>query len=532
MEDVSEVRTDGSSLLKAVYLSRLRLTRLLLEGGAYINESNERGETPLMVACKTRHTDQQSVPKAKLVKYLLESGADPNIQDKGGRTALMHACLERAGPEAVALLLGSGADPSLEDHRGSSALIHAVNTGDKETLRVLLDACKARGKEVIIITTDKLPSGHQMTKQYLNVPPSPHLADWPCASPSEIELHAAPQTPRRHLFTFGDCQGSGSGVATSQPGSPIHRPSPTHSGLAKLLHLQRLNSEPWLKIPPALLAQQTKASSLTEDLPDISPEEEISFRLNALNFPKAPIPRHRGADARDSPCRSQGIEQTEYADGTSAGGGGAGARSRSMTMSPYYVPLPLTRTSAASAEQRPPSWPAGTRIPTPTWRCPACATSSSAGRWAWSTTAPTRSCASTAPSHWMTARGCWRRESWYPPAPPPCWAPARPWKARGRGPGGTQPFWSAGAQGPPSPTPSPTPGPATCPRSTRTRPIPQIGVSPWAGAGGSTDVLKPLVPMAPSFLKDHKAKKMLLRRHSMQPEQIKQLVNMEEVFSH
>lgn len=62
------VCTDGNSLLKAVYLSRLRLTRLLLEGGAYINESNERGETPLMVACRTHHADTQSVPKPKMVK--------------------------------------------------------------------------------------------------------------------------------------------------------------------------------------------------------------------------------------------------------------------------------------------------------------------------------------------------------------------------------------------------------------------------------------------------------------------------------
>lgn len=70
MDQSTEIRTDGSSLLKAVYLSRLRLTRLLLEGGAYINESNEHGETPLMVACKTHHTDSQSVPKHKMVWYV------------------------------------------------------------------------------------------------------------------------------------------------------------------------------------------------------------------------------------------------------------------------------------------------------------------------------------------------------------------------------------------------------------------------------------------------------------------------------
>lgn len=70
MEDSTEVRTDGNSLLKAVYLCRLRLTRLLLEGGAYINESNERGETPLMVACKSHHADAQSVPKPKIIRWV------------------------------------------------------------------------------------------------------------------------------------------------------------------------------------------------------------------------------------------------------------------------------------------------------------------------------------------------------------------------------------------------------------------------------------------------------------------------------
>lgn len=71
MEDSTEVWTDGNSLLKAVYLCRLRLTRLLVEGGAYINESNERGETPLMIACKTHYTDAQCVPKHKIVRYTL-----------------------------------------------------------------------------------------------------------------------------------------------------------------------------------------------------------------------------------------------------------------------------------------------------------------------------------------------------------------------------------------------------------------------------------------------------------------------------
>ncbi|XP_056312887.1 ankyrin repeat domain 34Bb [Danio aesculapii] len=321
MEDSVEVRTDGNSLLKAVYLCRLRLTRLLLEGGAYINESNERGETPLMVACKSHHSDAQSVSKSKIIRYLLENGADPNIQDKSGKTALMHACMEQAGEEVLLLLLSSGADPSLEDHTGSSALVYAVNAGDKDALRVLLDACKAKGKEVIIITTDKLPSGRQMTKQYLNVPPPPNLEDRlhcapaSCMCPSENKLctpHISPPTNNRSEINLGSTQT----LPISKPGSPTQVSSPLQAAsVAKLLHLQRLHSEPWLKIPSSLLLQQSKSSSLTEELLDITPEEELSFGYNGCRPPmKAMVARHQSIDIKDTTGLLRAFEMTSDAE--------------------------------------------------------------------------------------------------------------------------------------------------------------------------------------------------------------------------
>ncbi|KAI4882318.1 hypothetical protein NFI96_002582 [Prochilodus magdalenae] len=316
------VHTDSNSLLKAVYLSRLRLTRLLLEGGAYINESNERGETPLMIACKSRHTDHQGVPKAKMVGYLLESGADPNIQDKSGKTALMHACLEQAGPEVVSLLLATGTDPCLKDHTGSSALIHAIQAGDEETLKLLMDACKARGKEVIIITTDKLACGRQMAKQYLKVPPLATPEQWdklnsssvPCTSPSEIHLSTSPQgtvssSPTEHMFSFQDLQS----IVNSQPTSPSHHPHLEHARVNKLHHLQRLHSEPWLKIPQSFLAQQqTKGSSPMEELPDITPEEELAYKMNRLAF-GSPLSRHCSVDLKEATSSNQNLLQEKHA---------------------------------------------------------------------------------------------------------------------------------------------------------------------------------------------------------------------------
>ncbi|XP_074665591.1 LOW QUALITY PROTEIN: ankyrin repeat domain-containing protein 34A [Strix aluco] len=236
---------DGSALLRAVAQGKFRLTRLLLEGGAYINEGNAAGQTPLMAACRAGYADPPEQPR--MVRYLLENGADPNIPDKTGKTALMHACAERAGPAVAAVLLAHGADPSARDYAGASALVYAINRGDRETLQVLLDACKARGKEVIIITTDTSPSGTKTTRQYLNSPPSPGLEEKRspalCMSPSDIEVRTAAspagseKEEERDVFCF-----------PPPPPAPVSAvPEPPR---ARGRPLKRLNSEPWGLVAP------------------------------------------------------------------------------------------------------------------------------------------------------------------------------------------------------------------------------------------------------------------------------------------
>lgn len=231
----------------------------------------------------------------------------------------MHACLEQAGAEVLSLLLSSGADPTLEDHSGLSALVYAVNSGNRDVLKVLLDACKAKGKEVIIITTNKLPSGHQVTKQYLNVPPPPdleerlHYTPTSCyMSASEVQPRTPPQgssastspQPGSPLVGLRDpqCLGSGLGLVTSRPGSPIQHPSPLGvPGVDKRLNLHRLHSEQWSKCP-SLLLQQSQASSLTEEPVEITPEEELSFTVNSLSFHGRPsaVSRHHSIDVKDA----------------------------------------------------------------------------------------------------------------------------------------------------------------------------------------------------------------------------------------
>ncbi|XP_060936400.1 ankyrin repeat domain-containing protein 34B [Limanda limanda] len=286
----------GNPLLRAVFLGRLRLTRLLLEGGAYINESDSQGQTPLMVACRTQHADAQSASRVKLVQFLLEKGADPNIQDKEGHSALMHACREQAGPEVVSLLLASEADISLEDQSGMSALVYAVMAGDWKVLKLLLDTCKAKGKEVIIIATDKFPCGQLQAKHYLTIPPigplnqTDKMASAAPASPSEIQIITSPQCtssslcPPKTVFSFKEAHSWG---VSSHPCSPARSRGFDQVAANRLQQpLLRLNSEPWLKIPASVLTQQSLAASSSKNGQDVNQTDNFSVRVPILERDK------------------------------------------------------------------------------------------------------------------------------------------------------------------------------------------------------------------------------------------------------
>uniref|UniRef100_A0A8D3CVU9 Ankyrin repeat domain-containing protein 34A n=1 Tax=Scophthalmus maximus TaxID=52904 RepID=A0A8D3CVU9_SCOMX len=271
MGDGGLLQSEGNALLKAVFQGKLRLTRLLLEGGAYINEGNERGETPISAACLASYDDPQT--RQRMVRYLLEKGADPNIPDKSGRTALMHACAEQAGKEVVTLLLENGADPSLKDYSGSSALVHAINKDDRETLQVLLDACKAKA------IVDKLSPA--------------------CMSPSEVEIGTSSPAgcqSEEGIFSF---------ALTSALPLPSARPPGEKRPPPRKL-LKRLNSEPWGLVAPSVL------SSVSQDLVDRGLEKEINGL--SITEPVRPLLSRRHSIETHDPCSPKLIDRSSSED--------------------------------------------------------------------------------------------------------------------------------------------------------------------------------------------------------------------------
>ena len=149
--------TDGTVLLKAAKMLKLRLVRLMLDGGVDVNWQNVEGCNALMCVI-TSHTttadDPHAASKLTMVDYLLKVGADPNARDRSGKTALIHACQQNSDADVVQLLLQSGADPSTLDSSARTALDYAQAQQNNDVIALLRRGCHATSDDDVTAHLD------------------------------------------------------------------------------------------------------------------------------------------------------------------------------------------------------------------------------------------------------------------------------------------------------------------------------------------------------------------------------------------
>ncbi|MEX2366273.1 MAG: ankyrin repeat domain-containing protein, partial [Pseudohongiellaceae bacterium] len=145
----------------AVREGNLESVKVLVEGGADVNQVSEFGWTPLLTATQNRYY--------QMGKYLLENGANPNIANEGGWNPLYIATDNRnieGGDyptrkpdmdhlEYIKLLLDAGADPNLRmasstetrtifthqwlREEGATPFLRAAQSSDLELMNLLLE---------------------------------------------------------------------------------------------------------------------------------------------------------------------------------------------------------------------------------------------------------------------------------------------------------------------------------------------------------------------------------------------------------
>ena len=127
------------------------LTRLktLLDSGADVNVTSQRGITPLMQAAFAGSLDAMTL--------LLDRGADVNVRNTAGSTALIWAASETP---KVRLLIERGADVNTVSNRGRTALfVAAMNVQSAAAVRLLL----ARKASVNVVDDMKMTMMHAAT---------------------------------------------------------------------------------------------------------------------------------------------------------------------------------------------------------------------------------------------------------------------------------------------------------------------------------------------------------------------------------
>jgi ankyrin repeat protein len=121
-------------------LWQLDATRYLIGHGGDVNSTNEKGETPLHIACggagpsDFNHTRRPGFWSADSAKTLLDLGANPNALDNSGMSPLNWA---RINTKAMNVLLENGADISMSK---VSPLFTSIESQDLGSLNALLDA--------------------------------------------------------------------------------------------------------------------------------------------------------------------------------------------------------------------------------------------------------------------------------------------------------------------------------------------------------------------------------------------------------
>jgi uncharacterized protein len=121
------------------------------------NARNEEGMTALMLAA--------NLGNLEMVQALIDSGADVNVTDERGFTALFHGCYnaecDRGYPDVVRALIDAGADVETRIVFGVRPLMYAAGYGEAGVVEALLEggadplARNEGGRTALMMVKDK-----------------------------------------------------------------------------------------------------------------------------------------------------------------------------------------------------------------------------------------------------------------------------------------------------------------------------------------------------------------------------------------
>lgn len=154
-----------SALHQACYRRQKELVELFIEKKLNINEEDNAGQTPIILACRvnsipivktlikncaniTKKTSkghslldeicETTVPNIAIASFIIDLGFDINTPEKNkNMTFLMRACRNNL-IELAALFISKGANINAQDDDGKTALMHAIENGNEKIVDILI----------------------------------------------------------------------------------------------------------------------------------------------------------------------------------------------------------------------------------------------------------------------------------------------------------------------------------------------------------------------------------------------------------
>lgn len=276
----------SEALFQASSTCKLRLVRMLVEGGTSVNVRNERLETPLMLCCQAK-TDMDE--KGRVVSYLLSKQAKVNLQDIEGRTALIYACMSKSGKEIIKALLDAKSNPWIEDESKNTVFDYVMNAEDLETTRLLINACR---ESMIVDARDNVQVKH-LEECLANIQEIRKFS-WPLMGPRNRRDHS-------HLYAaeMEDPPISSSNLLGADDGETA-QPAPERRRKRSVCHFDPLDIQEILNCSEEAETNTTNTKNDQDDQSEseekrktsvrsLSEEERFTFQISdAENTPRDP----------------------------------------------------------------------------------------------------------------------------------------------------------------------------------------------------------------------------------------------------
>ncbi|KAK6365442.1 hypothetical protein LTS17_011161 [Exophiala oligosperma] len=191
--DVNEKADDGCALMHWL-AERNGLLGCIIKAGASIECLNNKGQSPLLVACASNHS--QGSPHCGFdhaALELLKAGANAAIIDQSGKNAL-HLLLEKTNSRTESAeeskrvteaLLAAGCSPSVSDNEGWTPLHAALKNGRFAQAAVLVEAgadilASDPGRNSALHHTARFASRHpfRQSRDWSSEDPAPFITRW------------------------------------------------------------------------------------------------------------------------------------------------------------------------------------------------------------------------------------------------------------------------------------------------------------------------------------------------------------------